>query len=101
MPYFEAKTKDGQILKILVDTGSNKNYIQTSLMKLAIPNEKDFLANSAGEKILISHHTFINLFGLKSMNLKFFGLPNLKSFHAILGNDSLKALSAVIYTEKS
>lgn len=90
MPYFEAKTKEGKTLKILVDTGSNKNYIQTSLMKLTIPNEKNFFANSAGGKIHITHHTFINLFGIKTKKLKFFGLFNLTSFDAILGKRVLK-----------
>lgn len=43
----------------------------------------------------------VNLFGLEDTNIKFFILPSLKSFHAILGNDSLKELSAIIFTKDS
>lgn len=46
----------------------------------------------------IRHHTFINLFNIRDQNLKFFILPNLKSFHGILGNESLKQLGAIIFT---
>lgn len=101
MPYFEAKTKDGKILKILVDTGSNKNYIQDSIIKTSKRNNTKFYANSVGGKIAITHHTFVNLFGFKNKNIKFFLLPTLKSFHAILGNDTLKELSAVIHTARN
>lgn len=54
-----------------------------------------------GGKTAVTHHTFINLFGLEKLNIKFFLLPDLKSFHAILGNDTLKTLSAVIYTSEN
>ena len=101
MPYFEAKTKSGEILRILVDTGSNKNYIRTSLAKTTIPNETVFYAKSVAGKCTVTHHTLINLFGLDNINIKFFLLPDLKSFHAILGNDTLKSLTAVIYTAEN
>lgn len=101
MPYFEAKTNSGEILRILVDTGSNKNYIQNSLIKSCHPNKFKFYAKSVGGKTAITHHTFLNLFGLKHINIKFFLLPVLKTFHAILGNDTLKSLSAVIHTAEN
>lgn len=47
----------------------------------------------------VTHHTFLNLFGQTDKKLKFFLLPTLKSFHGILGNDTLKDLNAVIYTK--
>lgn len=53
-----------------------------------------------GGKIPITQHTKLNLFGT-NIDLKFFLLPPLKSFHGILGNDSLKELDAVIYTAKN
>lgn len=53
---------------------------------------------SVGVKTKITHHTFINLFDRKSSNIKFFILPTLKSFHGILGNDSLREMKAVIHT---
>lgn len=101
MPYFQCKTGNGQILKFLIDTGSNKNYIQSSLVKNPIQNKTIFKANSVGGQVPITHHTFINLFGIKSKNLKFFLLPKLKSFSGILGNDSLKQLKAIIFTSKN
>lgn len=85
----------------MIDTGSNKNYIQPNLVKNSIPNNDIFYATSVGGKIKITHHTFIDLFGLKDENLKFFVLPTLKSFHGILGNDSLKQLEAIIFTSKN
>lgn len=101
MPYFESKTRSGQILKILVDTGSNKNYIQPHLIPNPIPNEQPFYANSIGGKVKITHHTIANLFGIEDCKVKFFIMPTLKSFHGILGNDSLKDLSAVIHAKNS
>lgn len=101
LPYFQCRTSGGQILKFLIDTGSNKNYIQSCLIKNPIKNENSFKANSVGGELEITHHTFINLFGIKCKNLKFFLLPNLKSFHGILGNDSLKQLNAIIFTSKN
>lgn len=86
------------MLKILIDTGSNKNYIQSSLVKNPKPNDEKFFANSVGGKIEITHHTFVNLFGLSDTKIKFFLMPHLTSFHGILGNDSLKDLAAIIHT---
>lgn len=85
----------------MVDTGSNKNYRQPQLAKKKIQNNKIFFANSVGGKIEITHHTYVNLFNLPNINLKFYLLPSLVSFHAILGNDSLKELSAVIHTKEN
>lgn len=84
-----------------MDTGSNKNYIQSGLVKNAKENDNPFFANSVGGKIKITQHTFLNLFNLENCRLKFFLLPTLKTFHAILGNDSLKELSAVIHTREN
>ena len=84
------------MLKFLLDTGSNKNYIQPNLVLKPIPNEKPFFANSIAGQVEITHHTLISLFGRETTDLKFFLLPTLKSFHGIIGNDSLKELSAII-----
>lgn len=98
MPYFEARTRDGQIVSFLLDTGSNKNYIRPDLVENPKNNEEIFFAKSANGRIKISQHTFLNLFGIDDAPLKFFLLPNFDSFDAILGNDSMKDLSAVIHT---
>lgn len=71
------------------------------MVKNPIPNTTKFQANSIGGKVTITHHTLINLFGVRSQNLKFFLLPTLRSFHGILGNDSLKKLNAIIFTSKN
>lgn len=61
-------------------------------------NEKPFHTKSVNGDIKITHHTFIDIFGVDSTPLKFFLLPGLNSFDGIMGNDSLKELSAVIHT---
>ena len=96
---FQCKTGNGEVLKFLIDTGSNKNYIQPSLAKNPLSNDFVFYANSVGGKTRISRHIFLNLFEVNE-KLKFFILPSLKSFHGILGNDSLKQLNAITYTSE-
>lgn len=88
-------------MKFLIDTGSNKNYIQPNCAENPTPNANTFSANSVGGNVEITHHVMLNLFGPQTTNLKFFILPTLKSFHGIIGNDSLKRLNAIIYTAES
>lgn len=89
LPCVECRTKNGKILKMFMDTGSSKNYIQPCLVSKRIPNDQPFFANSIAGQIQITHHTVSNLFGRKDTNLKFFMLPTLKYFDGIIGNDSL------------
>lgn len=95
MPYFEARTKSGILAKFLIDTGSTKNYIQPSIVPKPIKNKVNFFAKSIAGDIEIKEHTHLQLFNADS-KLKFYLLPSLRSFHGILGNDSLKELNAVI-----
>ncbi|CAD7001846.1 unnamed protein product [Ceratitis capitata] len=90
LPYVECKTK------MLIDIGSNKNYIQPSHVLKKIPNDEPFFANSIAGQIQISHHTIINLFRSNDTSLKFFLPSTLKSFDGIIGNDSFKELRATI-----
>lgn len=83
-------------LKILLDTGSNKNYINPKFIKSPKQNERNFKAKSIKGDIEITQHKFIKLFD--DTPIKFFLLPELETFDAILGNDSLKEFSAVIHT---
>lgn len=83
-----------------MDTGSNKNYIKPNLVKYPFYNKTPFYADSVGGKVQVSQHTLAKLFELDDAIIKFYLLPSLKSFDAIIGNDSLKELSAVIHTEK-
>lgn len=89
------------MLKFLIDTGSSKNYIRPDIVSKPINNQQIFYAKSIAGDVKVCQHTFISLFGLKNTPIKFFLLPSLKTFHGILGNDSLKQLSAVIYTKDS
>ncbi|XP_075157913.1 uncharacterized protein LOC142231180 [Haematobia irritans] len=84
-----------------LDTGSTKNYIQATLPSKIIPNEESFFAKSVAGQIEITHHTFINLFNVRDINLKFYILPTLTSFHGILGHDSLKELGAVMHLKEN
>ena len=86
MPYFKCKTKSGQILKILVDTGFNKNDIQSGLVPNPKRNDNHSYANFVGDKIKITHHTFLNLFNIEECKLKLLKSA-LSTFHAILGNE--------------
>lgn len=88
----------GRILKFLIDTGSNKNYIQSDLVKNPTPNLKNFFARSVGGRTEITHHTLVSVFNEDENPLTFFILPTLKTFHGIIGNDSLREMRAVIYT---
>lgn len=93
--------KNGDVLKFLIDTGSNKNYIQPKFIRNPILNEKPFYANSVGGNTKITHHSCIDVFGLNTQKLKFFLLPSLISFTGIIGNDSLKELNAIIHTNNN
>lgn len=101
MPFFTVKTRNGRTLRILVDTGSNKNYIKPSLVINPQPNQELFAARAVKEEINVSHHTYLDIFEGKVQPLQFFLLPGLKTFDCILGNDTMRELSAVIYTKEN
>ena len=88
--------KNGNELRILLDTGSNKNYIIPKYIRNPIHN-KSFFANSVGGRIQITHHADVEFFGEKIGKLRFYILPEIISFDAIIGNDSLKNLDAEIH----
>ena len=94
LPFINFKDNDGKILRILVDTGLNKNYIKSK----SIPVINSFNASSIAGDVIIKHYVEANLFNSKEP-IKFLVLPTLTSFDAILGNDSLKDLDAVIFTK--
>lgn len=91
--------RTGEILKILIDTGLNRNYILPRHVSSPLPNKIIFNAVSVGGNTKITHHKNANLFNDTKTLVKFFILPTLKTFDAILGNDSLKQLGAVIDTK--
>lgn len=49
-----------------------------------------------GGDVQITHYKMANLFNDSNAIVKFFLLPTLKTFDAILGNDSLKELGTII-----
>lgn len=73
--------------------------MQPRHIRYPILNEKNFYANSVGGNVKISHHSLISLFGPEIGKLKFFILPTLIAFDGIIGNDTLKQIGAVIYTQ--
>ncbi len=83
-----------------MDTGSSTNYVKTSLAKKRLPNEKPFRAKSIVEDVKITEHTYVNLLNIKE-KIKLYLMPLLESFDGILGNDTLRALGAVIYTAEN
>lgn len=62
LPYYEFVTRRGDTVDFLIDTGSNKNYIQSTRIRNPLPN-KPFKVESVAGTIEITHHTFIDIFG--------------------------------------
>lgn len=55
-------------------------------------NANIFSANSVGGNVRITHHVILNLFGPQNINLKFFILPTLNRFMALLEMTASKNL---------
>ena len=84
---------------MLIDTGSNKNYIHPKHAKISHKVDKPFFVSSVAGDIKIDAYSQARLFQPYSDKmLKFYHLENLKSFDAIIGHDSLKEIKAVIDT---
>ena len=93
--------KNGNELKFLIDTGSNKNYINGKFIRNPLKNQKPFHVKSVGGIVSIETHSFIDIFNCGIGKLEFYILPGLETFDGIIGNDTLKSLNAVIYTWRS
>lgn len=90
--------KNGNILKFLIDTGANKNFVKPELAKTAIPTNVKFKIRSAAGDIEINKKIqgpFFKNYGLNN-TIDFFVLPGLKTFDGIIGDDTLKELGAII-----
>jgi len=57
LPYFECRVRSAKVLKVFIDTGSNKNYIQPNLVSNAILNIKPFIAATPGGDIKITQES--------------------------------------------
>lgn len=91
-------TKDKKLLKFLIDTGANKNFIKPELAPNAIPVQKQFIVQSAGGNSHITKKVVVKFFECVGNKTKteFFVLPGLESFDGIIGDDTLKEIEAVI-----
>lgn len=88
-------------LKILIDTGSNKNYIHPRFATISHKLDKPFYVSSVGGDLRIEHYSSGKIFSPYSDNVvKLFHMSNLKTFDAIIGHDTLKELHAIIDTAK-
>jgi len=96
LPYFQCRTRDGKVLNFLIDTDSNQNYIQPSLVENPKVNKEDFYANSIGGKITTTHHVFSKSFQSLRHTNQIFHTTHSQTFHGILGNDTMKQLNVII-----
>lgn len=72
LSYFERKLGSGYVLKILIDPGYNRNYIQPKFVQKPIPNENSFDAVIVGGSIKITHHKIANLFNRPDIAIQLF-----------------------------
>lgn len=92
------ETRDKKLLKFLIDTGTNKNFVKPEIATNAKPVIKPFTVRSAGGNIRISQKIGGKFFEKVGNNtyIEFFVLPGLTTFDGIIGDDTLKKLHAVI-----
>lgn len=101
LPYFLYYGKAEKPLRILIDTGSNKNFIHPKFAKISHDVKKPFSVSSVGGDLKITKYSMGKFFRPYSeLDVKFFHMDKLKSFDAIIGHDTLKELKAVIDTSK-
>lgn len=94
MPYVTKTASNGQKLKILIDTGTSKNYIKDlSFLKGVESIANPFFVKSINGKNLINKSCKISLLNHVST---FYLLPQLSSFDGIIGYDFLKGINAKI-----
>lgn len=99
MPYIIKTSSTGQKLKLLIDTGTSKNYIKNFSFLKGVKNiEKPFLVKSINGKNLINKSC---KFGLLNTISIFYILPKLSSFDGIIGYDFLKDIETKIDIDKN
>ena len=88
----------GKPIKIVIDTGSSKNYIKSfPELKGILNTETPYTVHSIHGQNKITKKCVINLFGNKT---NIFILINLSTFDAIIGFDFLKQIKAEILQVK-
>lgn len=99
MPYVTKTASNGQKLKILIDTGTSKNYIKDlSFLKGVKLAPDPFFVKSINGKNFINKFCKMSLLNHVST---FYLLPQLSSFDGIVGYDFLKEINAKIDIEKN
>lgn len=94
MPYITKKTQNGQELRLLIDTGTSKNFIKKlDFLKGVKPVEKHFNVKSINGTNKIRQKCDVNILGKTST---FFLLPALQTFDGIIGYDFLREINAQI-----
>lgn len=102
MPYFLFYGTRGEPLKILVDTGSNKNFIHPKFAKISHPVENPFYVSSVGGSIKIFNYSQAKLFQPYSeVNVRLYHMKELRTFDAIIGHDTLSKMGAIIDTKNN
>lgn len=92
MPFITKKSSNGQELKLLIDTGTSKNYVKDfPFLKGVKENSKSFYVKSINGKNLINKHCKLSVLSHIST---FYILPKLSTFDAIIGYDFLKEINA-------
>ena len=82
----------GKQIRILIDTGTSKNYLKASGDIKGVQNIKNpFMVHSIHNHTIVKQKCKMHLFGRTA---DFFILPNLQTFDAIIGLDLLNAISA-------
>ena len=93
---FITRTTEGQVLRILLDTGTAKNYIKKLESLKYTPVQRPFLVKSINGSTKISQKCELSVFNRKA---SFFILPTLDSFDGIIGYDFLQEIEGVIDTK--
>lgn len=101
LPYFLYFGNVNKPLKVLVDTGSNKNYIHPRFTKIYHNVNKPFTVSSVGGDIQINRYSQGKFFlPYSDVVTKFYHMEQLKTFDAVVGHDTLKELKAIINIAK-
>lgn len=101
LPYFLHYGNEKNPLKVLVDTGSNKNFIHPRFTRLYHLVKKPFNVSSVGGDIRIERYSQGKFFKPNSdLIVKFYHMEELKTFDAVLGHDTMKELKAIINVAK-
>lgn len=99
LPFLKIKTPENRILRILIDTGANKNLLRPGILKHTSKLEGIHSKNIRGTHS-ISSKGKIKLLGPELPELTFFELDFHPSFDGLIGSESLSKHKAEINYDK-